>query len=307
MVTKETKFDDLPLFAETAKGGAGGATADRTRAGSTPKKWVDPAQAGREDKRRAMHAKRLVYPMERENKGEYIIACRSTKNWWIVGDLSAMIYRKLIAPRLDRKTLPKLLIDGDYENKFLHGTCAIKNINTFTKELETLGIKEEQRSEYYVVFRYRKEPLSKAERESMLNEMQNDQDRINETVMHNNICPSAYHSMIQIQEKMLDSIRKVPRLEKDIYGREMLEEMRKIVMTYIKLTNNFEKIEDAWALMLSSIEIILYNLQELTELNLIEKKRGFKMLGQILDLKKMLNGELRKCSEKLKQKPIQKD
>ncbi len=307
MTQKEKPIEELPLFAGLKKEGASDAsvastkkpqTRPRAASGATAvkEKYIDKAQAGREDKRRAEHAKEAAYRLEQKNHG-WIIVYRSTRGWWKMGDLSAAIYAHLVAKRLGRKKRPNILTDGDFYNKFKMGVCAIPDIEKLEAELKKIGIPVREKTDDYRIFDYGKK-FSQREVEDLINISQNQQERINEIVMHEQMFPEIYHLLIQIQREVLNIVRKLPRLEKDVFGRDMLMGTREAVIIYMKMTNNIMKAVDALPRIVDDMTMVTFGLKDLTEQDMLEKRRCLRVLTMILDVKKMAKSEIRRCAQK---------
>ncbi len=297
---KQTTLFDV----EPEKGASGASTTSAKKV--APKKVPVPtkeemdarAQAGRDAKRQAERAKTEAYELEKKNRGQ-IILYRSTKGWWKMGDLSAAIYAHMVAGRLGRKTKPKILADGDFYHKFKAGVCAIPNAKKLEEDLKKIKIPVVKRTENCIIFDYGKK-LTPQEIADLLNVAQNQQDRINEIVVHEQIFPEMYHLLVQIQREMLNIVRKLPKFEKEVYGKDTMIEARAAMTTYMKMTNNIMEAKVALPEMINNMTMVMFGLKDLTENEMLEKKRCLRVLTMILDVMKIMRLELRKCNDQKK-------
>lgn len=305
---KKVAKEELPLFEyakekESASAVSGASAMPQSRPSAATgaagfqkkeKKKMTPEE-GREDKRRAEHAKGEAYKLEQKNRG-YMIVYRSTRGWWKMGDLSAAIYVHLVAKRLGRKRKPNILTDGDFYHKFKMGVCSIPDVEIFEKELKRIKIKAIEKNDEYVIFDYGKKFTPK-EIDDLMSVSHNQQEMINSIVMHGKMVPEVYHPLIQIQREIMNITKKLPKFEKDIYGRDMAIEARDAVMTYIKMTNDIVSVPEAMTRIISDITMVTFGLQDLTEQGVIEKKRCLQILTLILDAKKVAGVEIKRWKD----------
>ncbi|MBQ6394521.1 hypothetical protein IJH97_02095 [Candidatus Saccharibacteria bacterium] len=249
---------------------------------------------GRIAQARYEQMKERVLEFEKNNY-DRLVVLRSKNGWWKMCGHSALLYYYHIAPRMNN-VHPKLQIDTDFKHKSLEGIVSIKSLETLQKRLRELKIYPKEMHEEYATF-----PLGyKVSDDELKRFMHSEEERrkmINQIVIPKQLFPDIYKRLIVVEKEMRNIVRQMQPQDREIYGLDEMRELRDILTLYMRMANGQVDVIKGLRKLAEDMQIALYHLQVILELELLETKRGLRLSRGMVEVRRIALAEMRKLEE----------
>lgn len=183
-----------------------------------------------------LRRKKMVMKTLEPHNRQKIVFVKGTSGFYTCFGTSAVIYHKLVLPRVDKKARIQFRVDSDWSCPSKYGTVSVKRIDvTKQKILNYPGMKLVKENEEFVSFSL-EEPLSEEEFTRLV-----EKDQISRRELRKKLTRSS--PMQNAFSEILELIRNVDRLERhhtekrmfELYGLEMNRCVMEIMYNYMRL------------------------------------------------------------------------
>lgn len=184
--------------------------------------------------------KRIAIIMEESNNSAIIlipsIPNKDNQNEWLkIGGNSALFYKYLIAPRLNKKP-PVLHPDTDLNCRFKNGIIAVHWQDIFIKNMTNLGFKYKIESEL-LIFNL-KHKYSFAEIKKLRQKDTEEKNKTNQLLRPSHTIPDLYGLFLVLAQTLPNKIRKMDEYYRNSFGLTLNHTLTYIFELYIATVNN---------------------------------------------------------------------
>lgn len=189
-----------------------------------------------EERTEYLRRKKMVMKALEPHNRQKIVFMKGTSGFYTCFGTSAIIYHKLVLPRVDKKARIQLRVDSDWSCPSKYGAVSIKRIDVAKHKILTYpGIKLVKENEEFISFELA-EPLSEEEFTRLVEKDQISRRELRKKLTRSSPMQNAFTEILEI-------VRSVDRLERhhtekrmfELYGLKMNKCVEDIVYHYMRL------------------------------------------------------------------------
>lgn len=232
--------------------------------------------------------------LEEKNFSRLILFHSGGKEWYKMGGNSLLIYKNAIAPRL--KIRVNVQPDTDYTKCiFEDGVVSFRGMESLKERLEKVEkLKKITRRGEVVIFDLNL-VVTEEQMQEYRDDLRDERERAVAVLKADIVLtPEIYGKLKYIQRRIFETVRKMSVYERSYNGMVMTEYSRMLTKTYMMMNNNMMDEKEGWAEILRLTKLLIIEITFVTELKVIRGDVGASIGAELIDVKKMVEKEMKK-------------
>ena len=249
-------------------------------------KELDESDKQNDEKYRGYYnGKGIALALEDKNNSRLILypSLSGVKDeWYKMGGQSALFYKYIVGPRLKKK--PIIRKDNDLRHRFKHGIVAVHWGDKFMQDVAELGL-EVKRIDYGIIIVELGRSYCAKEIEEMRKREREEQDKVKRIILPEKNYPDLYGLLRQLMQILTPKIKKMDTVYREVFGKDMLEILVKMVEVYFRMANGRIAVEHAREEMLGCVDDMTALLAIMDENQLFDLVTRTRIGETLIDIK----------------------
>lgn len=183
--------------------------------------------------------KQIAKILEEDNNSRLILfpSANGAKDEWLkLGGNSALFYKYLIAPRLNKKS-PTVRPDTDLEHRFKDGVISIHWKNLFLENLAKIGLTSIAEENGLLIIKLGHK-FSLAEIKKLKSREKEMESEVAQLLKPKNTAPELYHHLLALAKALPPKVAKLKEPYRSDFGSQINRAISELFITYLDFVNH---------------------------------------------------------------------